>query len=168
MGTIAGIPIDEYLTTTFDPDCEFVDGEVVERNVGEKDHSRLQTALASWLFSRRKELGTHPYTEQRIRIAPDRYRIPDISVVWGPEPDEQVFTSPPFLCVEILSPEDRAGKMQEKIEDYLSFGVRYVWVINPQARRAEIHTATGSVRALDGLLKTESPEIIVPLAELFD
>jgi Uma2 family endonuclease len=145
-----------------------VAGEVVERNVGEKDHNKVQKKLLLFLASREKELGVFVVQEQRIRIAPDRYRIPDISVVWGPEPDEQVFTSPPFLCVEILSPEDRAGKMQEKIDDYLGFGVRYVWVINPQTRRAEIHTATGSVRALDGLLKTESPEIIVPLAELFE
>ena len=70
--------------------------------------------------------------------------------------------------MEILSPEDRAGKMQEKIDDYLSFGVRYVWVINPHTRKAEIHTQTGSVRVVDGLLRTESPEIIVPLADLFE
>jgi len=168
MGTAAGVSLDEYLRTSYDPDCEYVDGEVVERNLGERDHSKLQGALTSWFFVRRKELDIHPYPEQRIRIAPRRYRIPDVCVVWGPEPEEQVFTSPPLICVEILSPEDRAGKMQEKIDDYLGFGIRYVWVINPQTRKAEIHTATGSVRVLDGLLKTESPAIVLPLAEIFE
>ena len=168
MGTAAGISVEEYLRATYDPDCEYVEGEVVERNVGEKDHNKVQKRLLVFLAGREKDLGIFVVHEQRMRIAEGRYRIPDLCVVWGPEPDEQVFTLPPFLCVEILSPEDRAGKMQEKIDDYLSFGVRYVWVINPQTRKAEIHTATGSTRVTDGLLKTESPAITVPLAELFE
>ena len=135
MGTAAGISVDEYLRTTYDPDCEYVEGEVVERNMGEKDHNKVQKRLLLFLAGREKDLGIFVVQEQRMRIAEGRYRIPDLCVVWGPEPDEQVFTLPPFLCVEILSPEDRAGKMQEKIDDYLSFGVRYVWVINPQTRK---------------------------------
>ena len=38
---------------------------------------------------------------------------------------------PPLLCVEILSPEDRFGRMEERIADYLKMGVRDVWVIDP-------------------------------------
>ena len=32
----------EYLATSYRPDREYVDGAVVERNLGEHDHSRLQ------------------------------------------------------------------------------------------------------------------------------
>ena len=43
MKTAALIPVEEYLRTTYDPDCDYVDGEVQERNLGELDHSDLQT-----------------------------------------------------------------------------------------------------------------------------
>ena len=49
--------IREYLSTSFRPDCDYVDGEIVERNVGEYDHSRLQGAIIFHLFERRKEWG---------------------------------------------------------------------------------------------------------------
>jgi Uma2 family endonuclease len=88
-------------------------------------------------------------------------------VVAGPRPQEQIFTRPPFLCIEILSKDDRMSEMQERINDYLAFGVKYVWVIDPRTRRAYVHTADGSREVRDGYLRTENPEIAVPIAELF-
>jgi len=58
----------------------------------------------------------------------------------------QIFTEPPFLCIEILSPSDRLTEMQDRIDDYLSFGARYVWVIDPQTRRAYISTLPPAFR----------------------
>jgi Uma2 family endonuclease len=78
-----------------------------------------------------------------------------------------IFTRPPFICVEILSKDDRVDELQEKIDDYLAFGVRYVWVINPRTGRAYVHSAAGSQEAKDGVLTTQDPAITVPLAELF-
>jgi Uma2 family endonuclease len=100
-------------------------------------------------------------------VNPRRYRVPDVCVVVGPEPDEQVFTQPPFLCIEILSPEDRMNRMQVRIGDYLSFGVRYVWVVDPQSRKAWIYEPGQMREVLDGMLRTENPEIAVPLDEIF-
>jgi Uma2 family endonuclease len=82
------------------------------------------------------------------------------------EPDEEVFTEPPFLCIEVLSPEDRAGRIERKIADYLRFGVRYIWVIDPRTREAFIHTATGMHAVEDGVLRTSDPDIAVTLAEV--
>ncbi len=45
------ISVEEYLRTSYRPDCDYVDGEVLERNVGELDHSWLQTALSAYLFA---------------------------------------------------------------------------------------------------------------------
>jgi hypothetical protein len=39
------IPIEEYLHTSYHPDREYVDGDIQERNLGEKDHSKLQKPL---------------------------------------------------------------------------------------------------------------------------
>ena len=56
---------------------------------------------------------------------------------------------------------------RESIDDYLAFGVRYVWVINPRSRRAFVHTSEGSYEPKDGILRTENPEMVVSLAEIF-
>ena len=85
----------------------------------------------------------------------------------GPEPDEEIFTRPPFLCVEILSPEDRMSRMQERIDDYLEFGVEYVWVVDPRSRRAWIYRLEGMREVHDGVLRTTKPNIEIPLADVF-
>ncbi len=97
----------------------------------------------------------------------ERFRIPDVCVVLGGHPPGQIFTEPPFLCIEILSKDDRATDIQAKVEDYLDFGVPNVWIIDPRTRRGWMHTADGAGRASEDLLKTRDPEIAVPLAEMF-
>ena len=67
----------------------------------------------------------------------------------------------------MLSPDDRAGDLEEKINDYLAFGIPYVWVINPETQRAYIHTPAGSHEAKGGVLRAESSGIEVPLSEIF-
>jgi len=167
MGTATLVPVSEYLSTDYSPDREYVDGELEERNMGERDHGNVQMALSAYLYNRRKQLGIRVFLEQRIQLSPTRFRVPDICVVAGPEPQEQIFTQPPFLCVEILSPEDRMSRMQEKIDDYLRFGVRYVWLVNPQSKRAYVYTSEGMTEVKDGVLRTSEPEIAVPLEEVF-
>jgi Uma2 family endonuclease len=87
--------------------------------------------------------------------------------VAGAKPTEQIFTTPPFIAIEILSKDDRMSDMQERIDDYLKFGVPYVWVIDPRAHRAWAYTKDGSHEAKDGILCTENPEIELPLPEIF-
>ncbi len=165
MRNFTAVPVEEYLANDYSPDVDYVDGEIVERNVGEKDHSRLQTLVILYLGSREAEYRIRVFTEQRIQISPRRFRVPDICVTLG-EPEEQIFTTPPFLCIEILSPEDRMSQVQEKIDDFLSFGVRYVWLINPESRRAWVYTRNGITEVTDGVLRTEEPGIAVPMGEV--
>jgi Uma2 family endonuclease len=56
--------------------------------------------------------------------------------------------------------------MQERIDDYLSFGVRYVWLIHPRTRRVFVYTSEQVLEVKDGVLRTDGPDIYVPLAEL--
>jgi Uma2 family endonuclease len=166
MQTTHQITVREYLATAYRPDCDFVDGALVERNVGEKDHGKLQRALVVYFHGRRKQWGVNVFPEQRVQVAPTRFRVPDACVVLGPEPEEQVFTAPPFICIEILSPEDRLAAMQEKVRDYLRMGVPYVWIINPASREAFRCMADGLVGVTE--LRTEGPEIVVPVEDLFE
>ena len=160
------ISVEEYLSTSYRPDREYIDGTIVERNLGEKDHSRLQMALSAFLYNRRDEYGIHVFPEQRVQVKPTRFRVPDICAVAGDEPNEQILTLPPFLCIEILSKDDRMTEMQERIDDYLSFGVSYVWVLDPRTKRAYVYTSEAS-REVKENLTTQDPEITVPLRELF-
>jgi Uma2 family endonuclease len=161
------ISVAEYLRTAYSPDCDYVDGEVQERNVGEKDHSRTQRQLIRYFCAKEQEWNAFCFPEQRVQVALKRFRIPDVCLVLGQEPDEQIFRRPPFVCVEILSRDDTLENTQAKIDDYLNFGVPYVWVINPRSRRAWIYTKDGVREVKDGLLCTENPAFRVPLAEVF-
>ena len=57
MPTEELVSVREYLSSSYDPDCDYVDGVVEERNLGEKDHSSLQMAVAAYFYARRKEWG---------------------------------------------------------------------------------------------------------------
>jgi Uma2 family endonuclease len=167
MSTQALVSVEEYLRTSYDPDCDYVDGEIQERNLGEFDHGNLQSELIHYLRARRKKLNLFAIVEQRVQVSARRFRVPDLCLYVGQAPKEQVFRTPPFACIEILSPEDRLDRMQSRIDDYLDFGVRYVWVINPGSRRVWSYFKGGSTELTDAILRTEDPALEIPLAEVF-
>ena len=53
----APVSLAEYLDTDYEPDCDYVDGFLEERNVGKKKHSRTQTRLIAWLVSNESRHG---------------------------------------------------------------------------------------------------------------
>jgi Uma2 family endonuclease len=167
MGASLLVSEQEYLTTSYEPDCEYDEGKLIERNTGEMPHSILMGACATFLHERRKQYGIQVLLILRIRIAPGTYRVPDVCVYKQPAPRDPIPSTPPFIAIEILSPEDRMGRVHKKIDEFLAFGVTYVWVIDPEARRADVYTASGFYEAKDGVLHTEDPAIEVPLADLF-
>lgn len=88
MSTVTFVPLTEYLETSYRPDCEYLDGELLERNVGEWDHSRLQMLLSGFLHRQEKQWGILVVTEQRVQVKARRFRVPDICVLTGPPPDQ--------------------------------------------------------------------------------
>jgi Uma2 family endonuclease len=167
MDTRVLLSLEEYLRTQFDgSDREYLDGEVVERNVGELPHARLQAELVYRLRNLANMLGIQVLLEIRIQMSPTRFRVADIAV-WRPGPiGDRIPTVPPFLVVEILSREDRLVRLQPKIREYLTHGVERVWVIDPDERRALSYSPADPGGALVDELRTEQPEIIIPLADL--
>ena len=168
MGAATLISVDEYLSTNYDPDCDYVDGRIVERNLGERTHGRIQRNLILFFGNRAKELGIEVIPEQRVQVSPTRFRIPDVTVVKTSQPQGEVFRLPPHLCIEILSKDDTMEDMQERIDDYLRFGVFYVWIISPRLRKGYIVTKAGMVEAASGILETKDPDLRLPLASLFE
>jgi len=163
------ISVEEYLNTSYDgSDREYVDGRIVERNSGEKDHSRPQRKLIGFFIERESTLRTYPFPEQRVHVKPTRFRVPDICVYVGSEPDQQVFRTPPFLAIEILSKDDRASDLQEKLDDYLSFGVPFVWIIDPRTKRGYTYCLEDGFETVRPGLYTKNPDLELPVAQLFE
>jgi Uma2 family endonuclease len=134
MATSAAIPVEEYLRTAYDPDMEYVDGQLVERHVGEYLHSRLQFLIAMALGLRERERRFRVLTEQRVQVNEEpRYRIPDICVKALPHQVTPILTQPD-LAIEIVSPDDEVPEMLAKIGDYLAAGIPHVWVVDPYKR----------------------------------
>lgn len=131
----------EYLTTVYRPDREYIDGVIEERNLGEYDHANLQTAIAAWFTVRRHEWNIRVVVEQRIQVSETRYRVPDVAVFRREQKIEQIFTAPPLIVIEVLSPEDRLRKVFDRCEDDRRFGAENIWIVSPQGPKLWIATA---------------------------
>ena len=166
MGVGTLISVDEYLRTSFDPDCDFVDGEVLERNVGKRRHGYAQLRIGAWFVQRQQALNLAAITELRMRAWPNRIRIPDVVVSEMPLPEEEIFTSPPYLCVEVMSPDDTISAMQDRLDDYLNFGVPNIWVVDPWKHRGWRVTAEGWAAAPDAIMRTADGRVAMPLADV--
>lgn len=166
MGIGTPISMDEYLHTSFHPDCDFVESEVLERNVGLRRHGYAQAQIAAWFDLRIRLPRLQPLTGLRMRVGPNKIRIPDVVVSEMPLPDEEVFTSPPYICVEAMSPDDTVASLQDRLDDYLHFGVPNVWVVDPWKHRGWRVTAEGWATAADGIMRTADGRIAMPLVDV--
>ncbi len=134
MSTKTLMSVEEYLHTSFDgADREYLDGEVVERNMGNDSHSAVQVEFAFRFRLQRDRTGLHVRTELRHRVSESRFRIPDVAVFEG-APGKQVPSDPPLVAIEILSPDDRVGYILPKLEEYRQWGVRHIWLADPENR----------------------------------
>ena len=155
MSAATQVSLAEYLNTSYEPDCEYIDGVLEERNAGKRKHSQLQALLTGWLLSQVPRHGHDVLVEQRVQISRSRVRIPDICLVPVEDHDE-VVQSPPALWIEVLSPEDRWSRVQKKLMDVLQFGVATIWIIDPYEREAWMATPAGGIlKAEDGRLRCE-------------
>ena len=164
MATALHIPLNEYLSTSYRPDCEYVDGEIRERNVGKWEHARLQWLLAAWFCTHEKQWGIIGSTEQRMRVAESRVRVPDLVVLTaGAQP--AVLTDPPLLVIEILSPDDSYSDTEERAKDYRAMGVETVWIINPKMRTGRMCSGPEWIEA--ERLEVKGTPLYVNLPEIF-
>lgn len=168
METKTLVPVEEYLHTSYSPDCDYVDGEVLERNLGEFDHADLQSEIVAYLRARYRKGGFVAVVEQRVQVSPSRFRVPDVCLTRAETPMEQIYRKPPLVVIEILSPEDRFSVMQNRINDYLAFGVPNIWVIDPRERRAFVYGAGGNLESKDLILRSADGAIVLPLPEIFE
>ncbi len=93
--------------------------------------------------------------ELSVQTGPNRIRVPDICVIRErPEDPRGIVTRRPFLCAEILAPEDTAVEAFGKVREYLKFGVDWVWVIDPVTLSGQVHSQS-SVANVDRVFSTD-------------
>jgi len=162
MAATVLVTVEEYLHTVYRPDRDYLDGEVRERNLGEFDHSSTQIEIGHWLRSRLRR--GRVLSEQRVQVKPTRFRIPDVCVLADDAPRESITRTPPMLCVEILSKDDRMSDMLERVKDYFEMGVPMCWIVDPATRTGWTATPGNLAEATDGILRVADLEL--PLAEV--
>lgn len=171
MATASALPqlisIEEYLRSSYEPDLEFVDGVLEEKNMGTWDHGFLQMAVGSWFFTHRAEWKVDVISEYRTRTSRTRVRLPDICVVRQGGPVERVGVTAPLLCIEILSPEDRPGRVMKRLDDFVAMGVENLWILDPSDRSAATYTRFGMKPVEGTRLEIAGTPIYLDVAEMF-
>ena len=106
----------------------------MERTLPDYLHSKTQGLLVFFFALAGRTMPLFVSPELRLKIRQGRYLIPDISIFHGVEPTLSVPDQPPLVTIEILSPDDRLPKVEEKLEEYGNWGVKHVWLVDPHSR----------------------------------
>jgi len=130
------VPVELYLRSSYEPDAEYVDGEIEERPAGEFDHSSWQGAILFWFGQHAEEWNIRELPSLRVQVAPTRFRVPDVTVLDRDQPIEQILTHPPVAVFEVLSPEDSMTRVMRKLNDYSAMGISHIWVIEPKGAKS--------------------------------
>jgi Uma2 family endonuclease len=159
---------------------ELVDGHLVERAMG----ARSSLTAANLIIL----LGAYARTNQLGRVfapdcgyqcfpgQPNRLRYPDCSFIArgrlpGDEPPEGHVHITPDLAVEVVSPNDVAYDVEQRIEDFLRAGVRLMWVVYPNTRRVMVFRPGGNVSRLNETEELTGEDVLpgfrCPVAEVF-
>jgi Uma2 family endonuclease len=159
------------------PYREFVRGEVVAKSMPNDFHSDLVAELVFCFKAFERDHGVvRVGTELRhLSRAEDRVYIPDVSLTLRdrlPGERQNPVEVVPDMIVEVLSPDDRAGDVLDKVDFYLRIGVRLIWLIDPEGRAVTTYRpgeAPHVVRPPASLDATPIlPDFTLPLEDLFN
>ena len=163
-------------------DCrlELIRGEVKRMSPTGRTHGKLCLKLGAVLldFVESNDLGEALGAETGFTVGrdPDSVLGADIAFVSkerlkGAEDADKFFPFAPDLAVEVLSPDNRAGELREKIALYFSAGSRMVWVVNPKRRTVAVYSSPHEVRVLGEQDTLEGGDVLpgfgYELSELF-
>ena len=142
------LTLEEYLAL---PESEYrlelSRGRLIREPAPATFHGRIQVrlAIALGLYEERSNAGIAIDSAAFILSVEERtVRVPDLSFVLRDRIPREGYPSglwriAPDLTVEILSPANRPQDAQEKVVDYLEFGVRLIWIVDPEGRSATVY-----------------------------
>ncbi len=133
--------------------CELVRGELIMMSPSGFEHGRVVTRVSTPLdcFVSSQGLGVVLGAETGFCIGrdPDTVRAPDVAFVRAERvpraPSKGFFPGAPDLAVEVLSPDDRAGEVLAKVQDWLGAGCRRVWVVDPRTHTVTVYRSVADI-----------------------
>jgi hypothetical protein len=95
--TTAFVAIEEYLDSAdYQPDVNYVDGEIEERHMGEYEHAAWQEAARAWFRQDAKDWGIRNLPEYRVQVAQTRLLVPDVTITYRTVPVEKIAVTAPL------------------------------------------------------------------------
>jgi len=139
------IGVEEYLDLAFPdrPEPDYVHGEVVERALPTPIHSQIQAALILLFAPLITRFRLLLLPEIRVRVQPRLFRVIDLAVYRDLRPEGRYATTPAFVAIEIVSRDDRYGRLTHRLEDYRRWGVPHVWLVDPELKRLYEYSEAG-------------------------
>jgi Uma2 family endonuclease len=160
---------EELLALPDEKNYELVDGHLVERKtsalsswVAGELHRAIgnycQTNPAGWAFPEGTGYQSFPNAPLKVRKADVSFiRTDRLPATVG---SDGYMSIAPDLAVEVLSPNDLAWEIDEKVAEWLQAGVRLVWVIHPRARAVRVHRAGGPTSWIDAEGELSGEEVL--------
>jgi Uma2 family endonuclease len=159
------VPLEEYLHTSYEHGCEWVDGQLKGRGMPDGYHGYFQDFFMAYFRAMRMEFGLRGLSEVRMRVSSRSYRIPDVMAIPVDAPFLPYPVVTPSICVEILSTDDRVIDLQEKIDDYVALGVGAIWIVDPRRRTMSTADAAGIHKVVE--FQVPGGQACITAGELF-
>ena len=158
------LSVEDYLNTSYDPDVEYIDGALQERNVGDWLHALIQSNV---LFAlRRKYPHLKVVAELRFSVTETRYRLPDVCVLLS-APKTRYLLDAAYLVVEVLSEGDVMSVVMEKLREYANKGVQNIWLIDPRLQLMSVYRQSTLIEILGDIIATGDGAVELSRAEIF-
>lgn len=161
------VSVEQYLATSYRPDCDYINGEVRERLWGDGCHAAVQSSLCGILGTNYKAWNIRLLISQRFRLSAHHYRVADISALPQNAPLVAYPDTPPVFCIEVLEPQDRFESVLERALVFSHFGIKAVWMIHSRTREIWSVDASGPKRFNGEALVVPGTPIRIPIPEIF-
>ncbi|HEV2884850.1 MAG TPA: Uma2 family endonuclease [Pyrinomonadaceae bacterium] len=159
---------------------ELVNGELKKMSPAGHDHGKITIRLTLPLAQhvREHQLGEVYAAETGFKLAsnPDTVRAPDLAFVRRQRADEVkekagYFPGAPDLAVEVLSPDDRVARVEEKVSEWLGAGTALVWIVSPKLRNVTVYRSLTNIQILTEKDTLDGGDVLpgfrVAVAEIF-
>jgi Uma2 family endonuclease len=159
---------------------ELVKGELIRMPPPGHEHGIVAMHIAGPLYQHVKSnnLGEVYAAETGFLIHrnPDTVRAPDSAFIRRQRLDETgpvegYWVGAPDLCVEVVSPSDSVGYVEEKVTEWIKAGTRMVWVVSPKLRTVTVYRSLTRVSTLTEVDTLEGDDVVpgfkIAIAEIF-
>jgi Uma2 family endonuclease len=157
------MPVEEYLALSEKPYFEYLDGVLRQKAMPTRKHGKMEFRLSTLI----EQSGFDATPEQTVKLSERRYLVPDIAVQRVGEIEDPYPSKPVFLCIEILSPDDRLANTVAKCEEYHTWGVPFCWIVDPEEKQCWEYHAGGILNQMSANGQLTAQEIALSVPDIF-